>query len=29
VLRWYKKRHPLWFSWMELVEAGTGPVVRA
>jgi hypothetical protein len=21
VLRWYKKRHPLWFSWMELVEA--------
>jgi hypothetical protein len=21
VLRWYKKRHPLWFSWMDLVEA--------
>jgi hypothetical protein len=21
VLRWYKKRHPLWFSWMELVES--------
>ena len=20
VLRWYKKRHPLWFSWMELVQ---------
>ena len=26
VLRWYKKRHPLWFSWMELAEkAGTAP----
>ena len=25
VLRWYKTRHPLWFSWMELVEA-TEPV---
>jgi hypothetical protein len=22
VLRWYKKRHPIWFSWMELVEPG-------
>ena len=21
VLRWYKKRHPLWFSWMELAES--------
>jgi hypothetical protein len=21
VLRWYKKRHPLWFSWIELVES--------
>ncbi len=21
VLRWYKTRHPLWFSWMELAEA--------
>ena len=20
VLRWYKKRHPIWFSWMELGE---------
>ena len=20
VLRWYKKRHPMWFAWMELVE---------
>ena len=20
VLRWYKKRHPIWFSWMELAE---------
>jgi hypothetical protein len=20
VLRWYKHRHPMWFSWMELVE---------
>lgn len=25
VLRWYKTRHPLWFSWMELAEA-TAPV---
>ncbi len=21
VLRWYKTRHPLWFAWMEVVEA--------
>ncbi|HEY3383649.1 MAG TPA: hypothetical protein VGK32_17940 [Vicinamibacterales bacterium] len=21
VLRWYKKRHPMWFAWMELVES--------
>jgi hypothetical protein len=21
VLRWYKTRHPLWFSWMELAES--------
>jgi hypothetical protein len=21
VLRWYKNRHPLWFSWMELAES--------
>ncbi len=21
VLRWYRRRHPLWFSWMELVES--------
>jgi hypothetical protein len=20
VLRWYKKRHPIWFSWIELME---------
>jgi hypothetical protein len=25
VLRWYKTRHPLWFSWMELAET-TEPV---
>ncbi len=25
VLRWYKTRHPLWFSWMDLAEA-TEPV---
>ncbi len=25
VLRWYKTRHPLWFSWMKLAEA-TEPV---
>lgn len=22
VLRWYTRRHPLWFSWLELVESG-------
>ena len=22
VLRWYKHRHPIWFSWMEVVEPG-------
>ncbi len=22
VLRWYKRRHPLWFSWLEIVEPG-------
>jgi len=25
VLRWYKKRHPIWFSWMELVEPTRQP----
>jgi len=24
VLQWYKKRHPIWFSWMEVVEPGAG-----
>jgi len=23
VLRWYKRRHPLWFSWLEIVEPTT------
>ncbi len=22
VLRWYKRRHPIWFSWLEMAEAG-------
>ncbi|CAN0312879.1 unnamed protein product [Phaeothamnion confervicola] len=22
VLRWYRKRHPIWFSWLELVPPG-------
>ena len=22
VLRWYKRRHPIWFSWLEIVEPG-------
>ncbi len=22
VLRWYRKRHPIWFSWLELVPSG-------
>ena len=22
VLRWYKRRHPIWFSWLEVVEPG-------
>jgi hypothetical protein len=21
VLRWYKSRHPIWFSWLEIVPA--------
>ena len=28
VLRWYKKRHPLWFSWLELAEVGEAADVR-
>jgi hypothetical protein len=29
VLRWYKKRHPMWFSWMELAESGRQQATRA
>jgi len=29
VLRWYKKRHPIWFSWMEVVEPQESSVVSA
>jgi hypothetical protein len=25
VLRWYKMRHPLWFSWLDLVPPGSDP----
>jgi hypothetical protein len=29
VLRWYKSRHPLWFSWLEIVEAPVQVSVEA
>jgi hypothetical protein len=25
VLRWYKRRHPIWFSWLEIAEPGVRP----
>jgi hypothetical protein len=27
VLGWYKKRHPIWFSWLEMVEPGQAATV--
>ncbi len=27
VLRWYKARHPFWFSWLEIVDYGGGAMV--
>jgi hypothetical protein len=24
VLRWYKSRHPIWFSWLEIAESAVG-----
>jgi hypothetical protein len=25
VLRWYKRRHPIWFSWLEIGEPAPRP----